>query len=502
MQFSALFFDHPPISGSVRAVFYGGLLILCLVDYPSPLHAPKILHGVSPLFYTPSRILRLLGSPWQRPALLRIVRLLTIGVWIAATLGLLQPLTGVLTFLGFAFLHAANAGALGANHSTHSALYALFALCFSVSNDAFSLDAWLSERMPWPRLVAPGSVLESGFARELLLISFVYVMFAGGVAKLRNGGKAWFTGKMLRFYMDESVAFARSPWVSKQLRSRPHLCQALAGLTVVIEMSGVLSLVFPRLTPYVVLGWIGLHVGILLVMAPAYWVQMWCYMLLIDWGSLLGIGGATPWVPAATDRGAMTTLTAFTGLYCLTLLIVLLRRYEEWPFTSVPMYSNGTPPADRRLPARAELQSKAVAAQRGDLTAWHCPWVPAEVGEEIQIVPAGGGSPRPLIELLAEQGATPVRWSQWSKVVRRVAIDDIAAKPAGQPGATGPDYPAAMFLGQLAALLRERLPSAGDYQRLDMVVHTAEGPLVIGSARLANVATYACQPRTADFTPS
>jgi hypothetical protein len=486
MQFSALFFELPPISGHLRAFFYGGLLLLCILDYPSPMQAPRIVGSASPLFYTPPRILCWLGSPLDKVALLRAVRALTVVAWVGAALGLLQPLTGVLVFLGFAFLHAANSGALGANHSTHSALYALFAMCFSVSDD-FSLDMWLRERTDWPRLVPAGSVLESGFARELLLVSMVYVMLAGGVAKLRNGGSSWFTGRMLRYYIAQAAPNARSPWVSRQLRARPRLCQVLATGTVFVEASGVLALADPKLIPYVVLAWVGLHVGILLVMAPLYLVQIWCYMLLVDWHSLLGIGGVAPWMPRAADQFAMTALTIFGAVFGLTLAIVFLRHSEEWPFTSVPMYSNGTPPDERRLPARGELRAKAVAAKRGDVNAWHRPWVPGEGDEELRIIPAGGGAPRPLFDLLAEHGATPVRWSQWTKVVRRVAIDHVAARPADEPAATAIDYPGPVFLLRLAAFVRERLPRVDEYRRIDMVVRTAEGPLVIGSAELNNV---------------
>jgi hypothetical protein len=482
MQPNSFFFDLPPIPGGLHALFYTGLLILCLVDHPSPLDAPQIVGRVSPLFYTPPRLLRLLGVPMPGLRLLRLVRGFTLGVWVLAAGGFLQPVTAVLTFLGFAFLHAANAGALGSNHSTHSALYALFALCFSVSDDALSLDHFLRERMPWPHLVPVGSVLASGFARKLLLISLVYVMLAGGIAKVRNGGRAWFTGKMLRFYIRESAGLARSPWLSRVLQSSPRLCRAMAVGTVIVECSGVLALIDSRFTPWVVLAWVGLHIGILLVMMPAYWVQMWCYLLLLDWHALLGLGSGRRWLPAPGDP-AVTALTVFGGLYCLVLLLVFLRHSEEWPFTSVPMYSNGTLPVERKPSAAAELHARAAAARRGDVTAWHRPWVSTEIEEDVMIVSAGGEPAQPLFAVLAEHGQLPARWSQWGKVIREVTIADLAAKPADRPGADGPDFPAARFLSRLAGYVRERLPET-EHGRLDLVCPTLEGLLVIGSAPL------------------
>jgi hypothetical protein len=337
--------------------------------------------------------------------------------------------------------------------------------------------------------VSSGSALESGFAPKLLLVSLVYMMLAGGIAKLRNGGRAWLKGRALRFYIEESVEFARSPWVSRMLRASPRLCSVLATVSVVVEMSGILALLDVRFTPLVVLAWVCLHIGILLVMMPAYWVQMWCYLLLIDWYTAFGLGSPHRWTATDSDGPAVTMLTAFYWLYCLILIIVFLRHSEEWPFTSVPMYSNGTSPAERKLPAPSELHARAVAAQRGEVTAWHRPWVSTEVDEDILIVPADGRPAMSLFEVLSEHGVTLARWSQWAKVVRGIAIADVAAKPADRPEESGPDFPATRFLRQLVLLLRERLPIATDHVRLDLVCHTADGPLVIGSANLASEQT-------------
>lgn len=125
MDISFIFTDFPPISGIQRAVFYFGLLALCLYDSPTPFNSPSIMKRTVAPFYTPPKLLQLFGFGMPNLRTLKFVRILTIVFWISAAAGLLQPISNVITFLGFAFLHATNSGALGSNHSTHSALHSL-----------------------------------------------------------------------------------------------------------------------------------------------------------------------------------------------------------------------------------------------------------------------------------------------------------------------------------------------------------------------------------------
>jgi len=475
----------PPISGGLRAVFYTGLLLLCVFDRPSPLHAAAIVGRTERLFYTPVGVLRALGIRWVEPGALRVVTGLTVVVWIAAAAGFSQPLTAILTFLGFAFLHAVNAGALGSNHSTHSALYALFCLCFSVSQDAWSLDRYLASHAHWPLLVPPGSVLESGFARRLLLVFLVYCMFAGGVSKLRYGGLRWLSGEALHFYIQESAEHARWPAFSRFLLARPGLIRGLAWITMAVELGAVLALLGTPFRVALVLAWTGLHVGIVLVMMPAYWVQMWCYLLVLWPGAPSAVGD--PGGPGAA------VLAGIGYLVCLGLIASLTRQSEAWPVTSVPMYSNGAPPDAERLLTREELKIRAQRAGGGDVKAWKRAWVSSEIGEDIWIVPREDRSdrgPLPLFDLLSGQpGVKLVRWSQYAKVVRQVAIADLAAKPAGcvaleETDAAAAEYPASRFLRDVADVVRKGLPDWRGYRRLDFVCCTDAGWIVIGRAEL------------------
>jgi hypothetical protein len=482
----------PPIPGVLRAVFYTGLLVLCLVDQPSPLSSARTIAGTEPAFYTPPAALRALGVRWVRPPVLRLVTGVTVAVWAAAALGLLQPVTGALTFLGFAFLHAVNSGALGANHSTHSALYALLCMSFSVSHD-FSLDALLARHTDWPLLVGEDSVLTSGFAPSLLLVVLAYTLFAGGVAKVRYGWSGWRDGSALRFYLEQSAPAARWPWLSRLMTGSPALCRAAAWTTLVLELGAVAAIFSSDLRLPLILSWAALHIGILCVMMPAYWVQMWCYLLLVDWARLAYplTGSPSPPAAAAPDGAGADVLAAIGWLFAAALLYVLVTESEQWPFTSVPMYSNGTRTADSMpLPPRSELHARALRAARGRHRAWQRAWVDQEYTEDIMVRPVDGGEPRRLFHLLAEEGTTTfVRWSQYAKVVRGTAIEDVAAKPPDRPeydGGSGRVYPATRFLRRVAPLVREALPGWERYSALELVCRTDTGDVVIARADLAD----------------
>ncbi|MDQ0417592.1 hypothetical protein J2Z48_001765 [Croceifilum oryzae] len=466
-------FELAPVSGVLRTVFYTGLLVLCIVDFPSPLQAAKIMGSTERAFYTPVLALRLLGLSWVSPQMLSVVAKLTIAMWIAAATGFAQPVAGILTFLGFAFLHMVNAGALGAHHSKHSALYALLAMCFSVSYD-FSLDGLLAHYVNWPLLVPDQSAFTSGFAPLLLLLFLSYTMFAGGVSKLLYGGLGWLNGGALRFYIKYSPS--RWPLMTRLLVGNSGLCRALASLTVLIELSAPVAIFIPSWRVPLIVCWIWLHVGILCVMRPKYWVQIWCYLLLI--------------VPSLTDHASIAPADPMAGLFtavgllaCVVLITVLIRQSEEWPFTSVPMYSNGlTTNGAVRAPTEFELYERAVRAHRGQHWVWRRAWLPVEVMEDILVRSTDGGKRHRLFQLMLENKVAKfVRWPQYTKVVRATAIADLVAKSSDQVelGVCGMDYQATRLLHEVALIIKNVLPEWEQYDRIELVCRTDSGSVVI-----------------------
>ncbi|QDH22642.1 hypothetical protein [Saccharibacillus brassicae] len=471
-------FEMAPVSGVLRAVFYTGLLILCIFDFPTPLQAAKIINNTERAFYTPVLVLRLMGLRWVNPQLLQVVSKLTIITWIAAIAGLFQPITGILTFLGFAFLHMVNAGALGAHHSKHSALYALFVMCFSVSYD-FSLDSLLAQYLNWPLLVPIRSAFSSGFAPMLLLLFLSYTMFAGGVSKLLYGGIGWLNGHALKYYIQHSPS--RWPFLSKLLVVSSKLCMILAIATVLIELIAPIAMLLGSWRIPLIACWILLHLGIQFVMRPKYWVQVWCYILVI--------------VPSVTKHESPLSQVPLSGIFTaiglltiIILIIVLIRQSEEWPFTSIPMYSNSLTNNTVHAPDESELYKRALSANKGNHRAWKRAWLPVEVMEDILLRSSKDRKRHQLFQLMFKNKIEKfVRWPQYTKVVRATAIEDLVAKSTGQFETYKHelDYPASRLLHEVSLIIRNTLPEWEQYDQIELVCRTKSGSVVIASLTLS-----------------
>lgn len=462
----------PPLSGQLRVIFLSGLLTLLLIDKPSPLWATESIQSCTDCFYQPSFFLRWLGRRRPSTRVLRWVTRLTICLWALWIVGFGQPAVGFLTFFGLAFLHGSASGALGSNHSTHAALYSLFALQFSVSYE-WSLDAVIFNTP----LVAADSPFRSGFAPALALIFLSFTMFAGGVAKIRYGWRGWLTGQALHFYVSSSAPAARWRWLSDTFVNRRWVCRLAGPGALVVELLSVLAIPSSTLRPWLVLSWVALHVAILLVMMPAYWVQMWCYLLLFDWYALLG---ATPSKPMGAASSAATAFAALGTLAALALILVMVFEIEHWPVTNVPMYSNGTPsPQQVTLPARETLRERATAVVRGRQGQWPRAWVEQESVQDLWLV---AGSERiKYWHCLAEKGAAPVRWSQYTKILREMTCRQLATMNSG------PDHLAPEVDGFLsrAGALAHAVPSLDRFHEIAIIVSTPTGPEVIARRTIA-----------------
>lgn len=492
--------EMPAINGILRTIFYAGLLVICLVDQPSPLSAASNIAKTEQAFYTPPRMLRIFGISWVEPRVLKTISRLTVICWVLAALGFGQPIFSILTFLGFAFLHAVNSGSLGSNHSTHSALYALFCLCFSVSYD-FSLDGLLATISGWPLLVPAGSVLNSGFAATLLLVLLSYTVFAGGIAKIRYGWRGWLDGSALRFYLQESAPAARWPWLSRLMIAHPWVCLTAAWGTLVVELGAILAILSPALRFWVIMSWFCLHIGILCVMMPAYWVQMWCYILLINWvGIFDGFSGKISSHAAVSYQGVEAIALVVLGcLACAGLIYTLVREIEQWPITNVPMYSNGTRSAELiKLPEAKDLPSRAAKAAKGHHAAWQRAWVDSEALEDIWLVPRDPNEPAErLFHHLYYQDITFVRWSQYSKVVRQITVADITAKPADPAkDASSAQYPGFQFLQTISPLVQGALADPHQFKALELSCLTSDGGVVVSRIPLAQNANEKFQSQS------
>lgn len=249
---------------------------------------------VDPTNYLPIpalKVLMLPFGPWgSRPELMFLQ-----AVWILAVVTGITSLVGLYTrpsLLAFAAantLLTAHSYSYGEFHHTEALItIAFWALAFGPSGEALSLDS-LGSRLR----VAVGGMRftpvrtvarESTLARwPLLLMQWCLALsyISAGLAKLLNGGFAWFNGYSLAYYIGAD-AVSRHSSLGLWFASHIPLLSVLAVLTVVIELTFVLAILFPRLALWYVLLGTGMHVGIYLLQRAPFPQTVALYIVFIE----------------------------------------------------------------------------------------------------------------------------------------------------------------------------------------------------------------------------
>jgi hypothetical protein len=334
--------DLRPLSGPVRAGFYYGLLLVAVIaafvapppswwDLLSPLAVPDHFRNAE-ISYWPRGLIAWLPVPTAGQ--LHVLRAVTILAWLCAGAGLFFRLSSILTAVGFATLSAINFS-YGSGHGWTLPVWALFALCFSSTDDRWTADSHLARR--WPRYPfrppPPEALSRTGFARKLVVIFIAWILFAAGISKLLTAGPRWMDGCSLQSYMAVFEPMARWRGLSRFLQHHPGLIKALAAATIVFEVGAIVAPFSRRLRHVVIAAAIGFHIGILLVMHPLYFPNMVTFALAIDWPSRS---------PAGSDerpRLSRRDVAVPAIVLCLVFAVVGTMRLEWFPITHVPMYS-------------------------------------------------------------------------------------------------------------------------------------------------------------------
>lgn len=476
--------DGAAPSGYLRILFYSGLLFLCIVDHPTPLDAPAIHATVTPYFYTPGVFAKRLRLDRLRPQTLRTIRGLTVTMMALAAAGAFQPVPQLLVLIGFALLHSCNSGALAGNHSTHAALYSLFAMCFSVTGH--SLDSVLIPGGLVPHTTLLGMLIRSRFGLNLALVLLVYILFSAGLSKLRYGWRGWLSGRALQFYLHESQRFTRAPRATRLILSRPPAVILLAWLGLATELGSICAIFLPDYRLWIVASWVGLHVSIFILMYPAHFIQCWCYLLIV-WPAAQQWGWDDSRPTIAVPVSVMSLGAAIGYAMAALLILCILNSWEEWPLTTMPMYSNGTiAPLSALAADKTDLCSRASAAVRGRHSSWCRPWVDGEVTQEIWLISRNEEiAPSRLFDTLSGTACIlTVRWSQYVSVVRDTTIRDLALRQRIDDAPRR--SPASMLLAELAESLRNH-GLAQTYKAVQLVCQLGDGPFVVASARIATV---------------
>ena len=491
--------DLPPMHGLLRFVFYAGLFLLARDYHLSPLRGIEFYEATSPELFRSYGLIRLLGISYIEPHILHLVIAATSVAWIMAAIGLFSRVSAVATAVGAVFLHGMFLGSNAFNHNWFLSSYALIAMCFARTRDPWSVDyhlkKWWTGKPPAPE----GTLADTGLARKAVLVLAVGFYFAAGVTKLSVAGLAWADGHTIAYFALERGGTRP---VGKLLAENLWLCTLLAVGTLTLELGAPAALFSRRARYALIAGWVSMHIGIRLAMAPRYWENILCFALLIPWQSV-GRALREP-VTLANLRRAVRTRPAFPlpnpdprmprGVAAASLLVplalaVAFLQVFWWPLTNVYMYSSyfSRPHHIRADHPEADYHD-AVAVQRiagGFLESRR----PIEASEHLAFLAKlrlAGGAGKPAAFREVPGSASEKQWIL--TVVRPVLIEDLARKPPGRIefDPDHPEFPAQrLLLDYLPVLRRHGDPDLlSRYERLELTYPLSEGPVVIASVPL------------------
>ncbi|MEN0061750.1 MAG: HTTM domain-containing protein [Myxococcota bacterium] len=148
------------------------------------------------------------------------------------------------------------------------------------SGAAWSVDAWLRERLGWTsRATVPA------FGLRLIQIQLVVMYTYTGLAKL--GDSAWFSGEAI-YYAISDGGFSRAPWLLDPIVqhpvARPFLWLLDLG-TLAFEIGFLPLVLWSRTRNATLIAGIALHAGIFLTMAVGLFgpASVWGYQALAPW---------------------------------------------------------------------------------------------------------------------------------------------------------------------------------------------------------------------------
>ena len=250
---------NPFLSGQYNGVRLFLLLYCLATALQFTLHAREQLHFWRTM---PRRVYgnppRLLGRV-QLPALTEGQFLLAGGLFVAgllgATVGILPQFFLLVALIAYFFYFNPIMPLAYIQRKTNLIPIVLLILLLSPG---------LSQPLAQPTPLWPLWLVKAALAQLYL---------SAGVQKLRRSGWQWSDGYSLQAYLVEHYLWADTPaawWLAQRL----WLCRWISRLTLIFEVSVVLILVFPALTPLYVVGGLLFHLATGLTMRIHYLIYL------------------------------------------------------------------------------------------------------------------------------------------------------------------------------------------------------------------------------------
>ena len=501
--------DFPPLHGSLRFLVYTGLFYLAFSGHidKAPLDGINRYTVNDPKLFVSYGLIKFLDIQYIAPEYMRIVMVVTTIAWFFAAIGLMTRFSMIVTALGVFFLHGMFLGSNALNHNWFLPMYAFIALSFSRTNDRWSVDYYL--RKLWKKkngVVSPKNVtiVDTGFARKLFLVFTAGFYFASGVTKVVTPDLAWHDGHTVHYFAQ--LRDSHPLLLTHLFANNLWLCHISSGISLILEVGAIATLLLRQARYIIVPGLVLMHLAIAYTLGPAYWTNIICLMLLINWGATIRtlkawIGRALPKVqfepflprcnqPAYPKQkisklyqypGAVPGVVGGTFLILL-MLTVAGGQIFWWPLTNVYMYSSyfstsldiraNYPRIDYYKPETAQTIARNFLDSNPNIEA-------TEYFAFLIALRLSGENEEPMY-LYNRLGVRS--WKQWVLTVARpVLIKDLAAKPLGniEFDSQHQEYPAQQFLLDYASILPKYIPKEiwQKYQRVELVY-----PLIAQSA--------------------
>ncbi len=471
--------DLPPLGGRLRFVFYACLLWLSVVNLKSPLAGTGFYAETDAQAFQAYGLLGWLGVDYLPVENLNVVVGVTTVAWIAAMVGFGGRATMIVTAVGALFLQGMFLGSNALNHYYFLPVYTLVALCIArPSVDHWSVDWWLRS---WRGREQPtGGLGATGLPRKLVLVAAVGFYFAAGFAKLFHSGLAWADGQTVQYFSQlRSGQYPLADYFVEYL----WLAKIGSVVTLLLEVGAPLALFSRPLRHLWVVGLLGMHMAIRYGMGPAYWPNVVCLLLVVDWYWLKET--FVGWYSNARRQETPTTVTVHSKstiragwLLGSTALVVAFATAVFgifwWPLTNVYMYCSyfsieqdiraGHPRLDYFRAPEVQVIARQI----------HEAKPPREVAEYLCFQVAVRLTNDDIEPLYLFDSVGTASWKQWVLTVAApVIVEDLATKPEGRIefDPTDTTYAAQRFLEQYADVLRERVPPEvmRDYEHIEIV---------------------------------
>lgn len=186
---------------------------------------------------------------------------------------------------------------------------------------------------------APTAIAAPRWPRRAVIGAIAVAYFGAGYCKMVES-PLWVDGYTLQGYMlDRAIRhdIDSAIW----LASHYWLCVFLSVMTIVLELSWILVIFFPRLAWTHVPGGLLLHVSILLTMKIDFF-QFFAlnYLVFVDWDWLARRFSALRSLPRDSIASAPNQpVPRFATLFLLFMFGCVIGRVESWPLTDFRVYS-------------------------------------------------------------------------------------------------------------------------------------------------------------------